>query len=220
MASAVAACRAAGAVVGLARSPGNSPWTLRPWTLLRLLSLLSLLDSPETSQLTIQLRLLHACKYWFYVLAFNKLPTLTRQQHTVTTSFVSKDRVADQIMRMLPSSMMLSLLVAGVGASSLNVAKADIKEGAITRRTLSAQRQVRIQRQVVRTRLAASTDRAVVPNTIEEPHLLTVVLRYFNMSRNIRLLERRKDCPGVELLVSSSGQLSWEHSRYSSRFFS
>ena len=122
-------------------------------------------------------------------------------------------------MRMLPSSMMLSLLVASVGASSLNVAKADIKEEAITR-TLSAQRQVRIQRQVVRTRLAASTDRAVVPNTIEEPHLLTVVLRYFNMSRNIRLLERRKDCPGVELLVSSPGQLSWEHSRYSSRFFS
>ena len=219
MASAVAACRAAGAVVGLARSPGNSPWTLRPWTLLHLLSLLRLLDSPETSQLTIQLRLLHACKYWFYVLAFNKLPTFTPQQHTVTTSFVSKDRVADQIMRMLPSSMMLSLLVAGVGASSLNVAVADIKEGAITR-TLSAQRQVRIQRQVVRTRLAASTDRAVMPNTIEEPHLLTVVLQYFNMSRNIRLLERWKDYPGVELLVSSSGQLSWEHSRYSSRFFS
>lgn len=123
-------------------------------------------------------------------------------------------------MRMLPSSMMLSLLVASVGASSLNVAKADIKEGAITRRTLSAQRQVRIQRQVVRTRLGASTDRAVVPNTIEEPHLLTVVLQYFNMSRNIRLLERWKDYPGVELLVSSPGQLSWEHSRYSSRFFS
>eukprot|EP00964_Phaeocystis_antarctica_P144437 scaffold110230_cov66-Phaeocystis_antarctica.AAC.1 len=60
--------------------------------------------------------------------------------NNITTSFVSKDRVADQIMRMLPSSMMLSLLVAGVGASSLNVAKADIKEGAITRRTLSAQR--------------------------------------------------------------------------------
>jgi len=122
-------------------------------------------------------------------------------------------------MRMLPSSMMLSLLVAGVGASSLNVAVADIKEGAITR-TLSAQRQVRIQRQVVRTRLAASTDRAVMPNTIEEPHLLTVVLQYFNMSRNIRLLERWKDYPGVELLVSSPGQLCWEHSRYSSRFFS
>ena len=123
-------------------------------------------------------------------------------------------------MRMLPPSMMLSLLVAGVGASSLNVAVADIKEGAITR-TLSAQRQVRIQRQVVRTRLAASTDRAVMPNTIEEPHLLTVVLQYFNKSRNIRLLERWKDCPaGVELLVSSPGQLSWEHSRYSSRFFS
>tara|TARA_B100000780_G_scaffold233501_1_gene173662 strand:+ start:467 stop:814 length:348 start_codon:yes stop_codon:yes gene_type:complete len=115
--------------------------------------------------------------------------------------------------------MMLSLLVAGVGASSLNVAVADIKEGAITR-TLSAQRQVRIQRQVVRTRLAASTDRAVMPNTIEEPHLLTVVLQYFNMSRNIRLLERWKDYPGVELLVSSPGQLCWEHSRYSSRFFS
>ena len=38
--------------------------------------------------------------------------------------------------------------------------------------------------------------------TVEEPHLLTVVLQYFNMSRNIRLLERWKDCPGVELLVN------------------
>jgi len=47
----------------------------------------------------------------------------------------------------------------------------------------------------------------------EDPYLLTVALQYFNMSWNIRLLERWKGCEGVELLVNVDsrfdGDLEW-----------